>query len=74
MTERRIRIIREEEITVYPEPERPVQQIAVTYVYEDYPPRTLFIDKEKYTMATLKMAIKEDIERLEAYRPKELTI
>ncbi|MEM4469075.1 MAG: hypothetical protein QXS32_08435 [Candidatus Nezhaarchaeales archaeon] len=56
-----IRIWSTQEITIYPEPGKAVKVIAVTYSYKDYPPRTIWVDKDKYTRENVLRAIKEDL-------------
>lgn len=56
-----IRIWSTQEITVYPEPGKATKVIALTYSYKDYPPRTIWVDKDKYTKENVLKAIKEDL-------------
>jgi len=56
-----IELLSTEEVTVYPAPGEERKVIAVTYVYKDYPPRTVWIDKDKYTKENLLRLIREDL-------------
>jgi len=60
-----IRVLSAEEIEVYPAPEVVEKVISFTYVYKDYPPRTLFIPKAKYIKPEVLKMIEEDIAELE---------
>jgi len=59
-----IRIISTEEITIYPKPGQTSQIVVVTYIYKDFPPRTVWIDKDKYTKQNLLRLIQEDLKSL----------
>jgi len=59
-----IRVLSTEEVTIYPEPAKAVRVLAVTYTYRDYPPRTVWIDRAKYTRENLLRLIREDIARV----------
>jgi len=59
-----IRILSTEEVETYPQPGKKVIVLAVTYVYKDFPPRTIWIDKDKYTRDNLLKMVKADLERI----------
>jgi len=70
----RVRELRREEITVYTAPGVPKQIVVVTYQAEDLPPRTVWIDKEKFTEALLHEVIREDVRKAKEFVPREFTI
>jgi len=49
------------EMEVFEKPGVSRKVIAVTYTYKDYPPRTVWIDKDKYTKENLLKLIQEDL-------------
>ena len=59
-----IRVLHTEEIVVYPEPGKPKSVVAFTYVYQDYPPRTIWIDKDKYTRENILKLVREDLKSI----------
>ena len=59
----RIRILRRTPITTSPRPGEVVETLAITYVADDRPPRTIWIDKEKWSQEAEKEAIKKDLEK-----------
>lgn len=69
-----VEIIDESEITTYPRLGEEKKQIAVTYVAPGYPPRTIFIDKEKYSEEALKKAILEDLKKLKMRKARTLKL
>jgi len=56
-----IRIETTHDVKIYVEPGKAKPVIAVTYTYKDYPPRTVWIDKDKYTKENLLKLIQEDL-------------
>ena len=66
-------IIDERDITVYPEPGVAKVTVGVTYRVGLAPPRTVWIDKEKYTPEAVKAAIKADQELVKEMKPRTIT-
>lgn len=69
-----VQIIDETEITTYPRLGEEKKQIAVTYVAPGFPPRTIFIDKEKYSEEELKRLILEDLKKLRERKARTLKL
>ena len=65
-----VTILSRREITVYPEPNKPVKQILVTYVTPGLPPSTITIDKSKWTPDNEKRLIRADIEERMKWKPE----
>jgi len=59
-----IKILSTEPVEIYPAPEQVRRVLAVTYVYKDYAPRTVWIDEDKYTRQNLLKLIQEDMEKV----------
>ena len=72
MTE--VTIISEEEIPHYQPDGGVTVMIAVTYTANDRPPRTVWIDKPKYSDAVLRQAIRSDMEKAAAEAPRKLEL
>jgi len=69
-----VTIISEEQIPQYMPDGEAYIMIAVTYTYNDRPPRTVWIDKTKYSDEALKDAIRHDIEVAPTEAPKILEV
>ncbi len=50
-------------ITVYPEPMKAVETLAITYQRGSMPPRVIWLDKNQYTPQILEAALAQDIEK-----------
>jgi len=59
-----IKVWSTQEMEVFVAPGQTKKVIAFTYSYKDYPPRTIGVDKEKYTKPQVLELIKEDIKEL----------
>jgi len=62
------------ELTVYPEPLKPMKVIRVTYLYPGLAPGTVTISKEEYTEELMKKLIRKDIERRLKIKPRRLVV
>jgi len=69
-----VTIISEEQIPQYLPTGEAVIMIAVTYTAENRPPRTVWIDKAKYSTELVRQAIKADMARAVTEAPKRLEI
>lgn len=69
-----VTIISEEQIPQY-RPDGTVNiMIAVTYIAPNMPPRTVWIDKTKFSPQILAQAIRADMEQAKAAAPKTIEI
>jgi hypothetical protein len=59
-----LKILATEEIEVWKSPTSKVHVMQVTYTWRDFPPRTIWIDKEKYTRENVLKLIAEDLSKL----------
>ena len=64
-----IRILRRTPITTSPRPGEVLTTLAITYVADDLPPRTIWIDQEKWSLEVEKKMIHAELEELEK-RPR----
>ena len=70
----RITVLRRTDLPTYPTPGEAVLVRAITYQANMMAPRTVYIDKEKWTPETEKEVIKEDIEKAKAEVPETYEI
>ena len=66
----RITILRRTDLPTYPTPTEVVIIRAITYQADMLPPRTIYIDKDKWTEELEKDQIREDIEKVKAEAPE----
>lgn len=66
----RITILRRTDLPTYPTPTEVVIVRAITYQADMMPPRTIYIEKEKWTEDLEKEEIKADIEKVKAEAPE----
>jgi len=59
----RVRILRRTPITTSPRPGEVVRTLAISYIADDRPVRTIWIDEEKWSEEVEKQMIKADIEK-----------
>jgi len=67
----RIRILKRSEITTSPRPGEVVTTLAISYQADDRPVRTIWIDKEKWSLEVEKEMIRKQLEELEKAPPVE---
>jgi len=65
-----VTILDRREITTFPKLKQPLVQLVITYVAGDLPPRTIFIEKDRWTKDAEKAAIKKDIEDQAKAKPE----
>lgn len=58
----RIRVLKRTPITTSPRPGEVTTTLAITYQADDRPPRTIWIDKDKWSIEAEKEMIRKDIE------------
>jgi len=58
-----VTVLSRDEVTTFPTPATPVEQVLVTYVAAGLPPATITIVKAEYTKAREQELIKADIQR-----------
>lgn len=66
----RVTILRRTDLPTYPTPTEVVILKAITYQADTMPPRTIYIEQEKWTPEAEKAAIAEDIEKVKAAVPE----
>ena len=66
----RVTILRRTDLPTYPTPGEVVIIKAITYQADMMPPRTIYIDKDKWTEDVERDAIREDIEKIKAEVPE----
>lgn len=66
-----ITVLRRTPITSTPRPGETRITLAITFIADDRPPRTIWMDKEAWTPEAEKAAIKAKIEELEKERAVE---
>lgn len=66
----RVTILRRTDLPTYPTPGEVVIIRAITYQANMMPPRTLYIDKDKWTPEAEREAVAEDIEKAKAEAPE----
>lgn len=69
-----VNIISRASIVTYPKLGVAKKQMRVTYSTPDIPPRTIFIDEEKYNKETEAKLIKEDIARQRAKKVETIKV
>jgi len=72
--EREVEITRRFEWVDYPKIGMPVEMIGITYVAPPLPPRTLNIEKEKFTEDKLPELIREDIKKWKLEKPTTIKV
>lgn len=72
--EKKVTILSEQELTVSPRPGVTKQVVAVTYLAPGLPPRTIWIDKDKYTEDNLKQVIRQDMEQAAKQKQRTITL
>jgi len=72
--EKKVKILSEFEFDTYPKIGETKRVVAVTYQIEGMSPRTVWIDKDKYTDENLKKLIQEDLEKAKKGGVRELTL
>ncbi len=70
----RVSILRRTDLPTYPTPAEVVILRAITYQAGMMPPRTIYIEKDKWTEDVEKAAIKEDIEKVKAEVPESYEV
>ena len=65
----RIRVLKRTPITTSPRPGEVVTTMAISYQADDRPVRTIWLDKEKWSLEAEKELIKKELEEL-AKRPE----
>lgn len=58
----RIRVLKRTPITTSPRPGETVTTLAISYQVDSSPPRTIWIDKEKWSLEVEKEMVRKDIE------------
>ena len=69
-----VTIVDEREITIRPTPEEEKKVVAITYRVETKPPRTVYVDKDKYTDEAVKEAIKLDMAKVAERKTRTIEI
>ncbi|MBA7588648.1 hypothetical protein ES708_30713 [subsurface metagenome] len=66
----KVTILRRTDLPTYPTPTEVVITRAITYQADMMPPRTIYIDKEKWTPDVERVEIAADIEKMKAEAPE----
>lgn len=66
----RVTILRRTDLPTYPTPTEVVILRAITYQADMMPPRTIYIDKDKWTEDVERDEIRADIEKVKAEVPE----
>jgi len=66
----RVTIIRRTDLPTYPEPGKVVVVRAITYQADMMPPRTIYINRDEWSLELEKEQIKHDIEKVKAEVPE----
>jgi hypothetical protein len=67
-------VLSRREVSVFPKLGQEVKQLLVTYVAAGLPPKTITIDKDKWSIDVEKMLIKEDVSQRLKEKPETYTV
>jgi len=69
-----VTILDRREITTYPKLKQPLVQLAITYAAAKLPPRTIFIEKAKWSKEAEVAAIKKDMDEQAKTKPETIEV
>lgn len=59
-------IIEEADYLTYPKVNQPLEMMRITYQYQNYPPRTIFVKKAEWTKDNKAGILRKDIAQIKA--------